>query len=378
MELHKAYKNYKELCKVLEVKIKVGKSKQLQLKEFERYFRYHREGNKFVIDEILITPEDKVDNRKGHSGTSEGSRNNNEVYGTHIDKILLNYFSESDKSIIYTTTNQLSWIVGLINSNYSVASSHKDKYYSYSYEIMNGVVNKVAMWDLFGIIKTSIKSIIRSSLKRLSDSDNKYIDYEESHMIFYNHATRIASKEEEKIIRNIENSVLEKNQVTRKKLQYNDKLMNEYYDEVEELVKKEIDHVDKIFIGYKIHILKSIEQQNVLDDRNYLNKIFMERTNEKMKNITIRTKEKAGNYIGQPNPFWSKFVLERLNFNYMIYTEYVIESLMNINFKNIKEIIINYKAKTHKKMERKKTIETFIDTQNEEDRDMWESVFKEE
>jgi len=29
-------------------------------------------------------------------------------------------------------------------------------------------------------------------------------------------------------------------------------------------------------------------------------------------------------------------------------------------------------------MERKKTIETFIDTQNEEDRDMWESVFKEE
>jgi len=62
---------------------------------------------------------------------------------------------------------------------------------------MNGVANKIAMWDLFGIIKTSIKSIIRSSLKRLSNSDNKYIDYEESHMIFYNHATRIAKRRRE-------------------------------------------------------------------------------------------------------------------------------------------------------------------------------------
>ena len=77
LEPNKIYKNYKKLCNVLNVKIKGGKSKQLQIIDMKRYFKYHNEGNKFIIDEILDIPEDKVDNRKGHSGTSEGSRNNN-------------------------------------------------------------------------------------------------------------------------------------------------------------------------------------------------------------------------------------------------------------------------------------------------------------
>jgi hypothetical protein len=33
-------KNYKVLCELLEEPIKTGKSKQLQLKDFERYFEY--------------------------------------------------------------------------------------------------------------------------------------------------------------------------------------------------------------------------------------------------------------------------------------------------------------------------------------------------
>ena len=37
-------KNYKEMCLVLQEEIKTGKSKQLQLKDWERYFSYHKEG----------------------------------------------------------------------------------------------------------------------------------------------------------------------------------------------------------------------------------------------------------------------------------------------------------------------------------------------
>ena len=48
----KTYKNYKELCGILEEPIKGGKSKQLQMKDFERYFKYHKEGNKITIDDI--------------------------------------------------------------------------------------------------------------------------------------------------------------------------------------------------------------------------------------------------------------------------------------------------------------------------------------
>ena len=41
-------KNYKELCKVLEIEVKEGNSKKAQLKELEEVVTYHKKGNKFV------------------------------------------------------------------------------------------------------------------------------------------------------------------------------------------------------------------------------------------------------------------------------------------------------------------------------------------
>lgn len=48
-------KNYKELCKVLEIEVTDGNSKKAQLKELEEVVTYHKEGNKFVIDDIDYT-----------------------------------------------------------------------------------------------------------------------------------------------------------------------------------------------------------------------------------------------------------------------------------------------------------------------------------
>lgn len=45
-------KNYRELCKLLNIKVKSSNSKKAQLKELERFFKYHKEGNKFIIDSI--------------------------------------------------------------------------------------------------------------------------------------------------------------------------------------------------------------------------------------------------------------------------------------------------------------------------------------
>ena len=66
-------KNYRELCSLVEEEIKDGNSKKAQMKEFERYFKYHKEGYKFVIDEVYETPLPKEDNAR------------NTVYGTHIE-----------------------------------------------------------------------------------------------------------------------------------------------------------------------------------------------------------------------------------------------------------------------------------------------------
>lgn len=65
-------KNYKELCAILDINVEAGNSKKAQLKELERYVSYHKEGNKFIIDEIHEVIQEKT--RKGRS--DKGSTRN--------------------------------------------------------------------------------------------------------------------------------------------------------------------------------------------------------------------------------------------------------------------------------------------------------------
>lgn len=378
LSVGQSVKNYKELCLLLDEEVKAGKSKRLQLKDWGRYFRFSKDGNKFIIDEIYPEPKEKVDNRKGHSGTSEGSRNNNDIYGQYIDQILTDYLADFEETILYKTTNQLSFVAGLINWNYSVASSHKDKYYSFTNAEMNGVINKVAMWDFFGKVKPSIKKIIRSSLKRLADKG--YIDYEEAYMLVYNNQPRAARDEEEALIRKIENSVLEKMQVTRNKLNYNDRLMNQYYADIEKLVFQEIAYVDKVYVGYKIKIKEKIVSENSqAGNRAKVNELFKERTKEKLAKIPIKTKEEVGGYLGKPNPFWGKYKVGRLDFNYLIYVDYVIKSLLSSDFKDIREAIVKQKIVSPKKIERKQMVKQFIDNEEDDEmKDLWNDLYKED
>lgn len=57
------FKNYRHLVDFLGEDVKGGKSKQLQIKEWMRHFDYHKDGNKFIIDELYDVPLDKIDGR---------------------------------------------------------------------------------------------------------------------------------------------------------------------------------------------------------------------------------------------------------------------------------------------------------------------------
>ena len=54
------YKNYKAICEVMEWEPVGGNAKKKQLKELERCCKYHKEGNKFVIDEIYEQPSKNI------------------------------------------------------------------------------------------------------------------------------------------------------------------------------------------------------------------------------------------------------------------------------------------------------------------------------
>ena len=62
-------KNYKELCKVLDVEPKAGgSSKKSQIKDIERYIKYEKQGQKFIIIKIYDNPKEKADKRSKNSG----------------------------------------------------------------------------------------------------------------------------------------------------------------------------------------------------------------------------------------------------------------------------------------------------------------------
>ena len=57
-------KNYKELCKLLEIKVAPGgNSKRAQFKELDTYCSYHKEGQTIIIDEIYSERKKKLDYR---------------------------------------------------------------------------------------------------------------------------------------------------------------------------------------------------------------------------------------------------------------------------------------------------------------------------
>lgn len=49
-------KNYKELCSLLHEEVKSGKSKQLQIKNWKRYFTWDNHGHKYIINEFYDKP----------------------------------------------------------------------------------------------------------------------------------------------------------------------------------------------------------------------------------------------------------------------------------------------------------------------------------
>ena len=85
------FKNYKALCEFMEEPVKTGKSKQLQMKNWERYFQYHKEGNSIVVDAVYDEALKKE--RKKCTDTSNYGSNNIKNIEPMI-KYLMSYWNE--------------------------------------------------------------------------------------------------------------------------------------------------------------------------------------------------------------------------------------------------------------------------------------------
>lgn len=143
-------KNYKELCKLLEVEErKGGRNKQYHHEDFERHFEYHKEGHKYIIDVVYLEPLYKV--------------NKSEVYTNLIQQLILNKLANEHvkgNKIITMSGVSLFESLYMVNSNYKIGRYNQTEI-SEKLDIDISFVNDFYM---------STSSKLRGSLVRSLDS----------------------------------------------------------------------------------------------------------------------------------------------------------------------------------------------------------------
>lgn len=94
--------------------IKTGEAKIAQMKQWSRYFKFSREGNKIIIEEVYSTPKPAI-----------VKRNNVIGYIDHIEKLLLDLLvQDQNNGQVFLSKNKLMQELNMINSNYSYAKQH--------------------------------------------------------------------------------------------------------------------------------------------------------------------------------------------------------------------------------------------------------------
>ena len=105
-------KNYKVMCEILEEEVLNGTSKKAQLNRWKRYFDFHKEGQKFVINEIYDEPFATDDARKRREG----------LYVKYIELLLLEYLSKQSDYKVTVGNKEMYCILGMTNENFSIRS----------------------------------------------------------------------------------------------------------------------------------------------------------------------------------------------------------------------------------------------------------------
>ena len=187
-------RNYPDLCALVCEKASTGKSKQLQIKKWEQYFRYHRDGYAFIIDEIYEQP----------LPSSPRKLRSDNTYITLIETILMSKLKVERK--IKIGKNKLYQILGFFNENYLDINSNNFKNTMQQFQ-ENGITGRLMTadeaqsyyTDFYSFAQSKFNDILTSALKSMQRRN--LIFYRKTFLIteeiYGKHVTRDANKEEE-------------------------------------------------------------------------------------------------------------------------------------------------------------------------------------
>lgn len=268
LQIGYTYKNYKELCSILDEKVLAGNSKKSQMKEWERYFKYERDGYKLFIAEIYYTPLDKVD------GRLDGG--NKLPFISELEMLLIDLLLSHDKQMIMSNSKLLLNLC-LINPNYYDFFRDREKLS----EMIDMELDYII--DFYDVTKSTFKSAINTVTKRLEGKKllihelvmmvqfvdttiqvtptghaklKDVIDYDTntdtyiSKNIKPKEITREATATERELIIGIENDIMiNQFKVTNIQDLYSNGKINSYYNEVSKVLFSELN----IKKAYKAH-----------------------------------------------------------------------------------------------------------------------------
>lgn len=143
-------KSYRQLCELLEIEITGGNSKKAQLKELERFVKYHKEGNKFIVDEVYSEPLEKIDGRVEANKLKAKDHNTWRRY----DNLNIEYDMMFNYGIYKITLNNDIYIGSTIKSfrkRFQQHNSGKDKIMKHTYELLQNGGTFEILHDMTGI-----------------------------------------------------------------------------------------------------------------------------------------------------------------------------------------------------------------------------------
>lgn len=366
MNIEKLYqgqtiKNYKELCLLLDIKPTGGDSKKSQHKELDRYCLYHKEGNKYIIDEIYLNVLEKVDMRNIVKEDDKRHDGNSSVYGEDIKRLLLYLMATSseDDEIILPISILLHKL-SMTNVNYSLGRRNQEKlseilkvdeiYISEFYDtthqnLKRTLENNLNQLDRKSIIRWQTVRMVckRVAEVRYNELDEIVIDMD-TNTISYDirEEYSVATKEQDLIILEAENEIL-------KELELND--INEvfkygkteiFYNKVYAIVKKKA-NIRYYFNGYKLIfnkdiVINELEKygEDVVEVRNELNGKIREKLFDNAINRQNKVEKEFENTFGEMPSSTKKIKKIRIKDDYLDNMQIVIDNVIKLTANDIR------------------------------------------
>ena len=128
LEAGMVVKNYKDLCRLLDLKPTTGRGRQNQVSWIEDYVKYEKQGHKFVIKDVYkdieIVP--MKDNRGGDMSDSE--------HIEYIEKLILDLLAYNEgeqeqkgKGQIFLSKTKMFEALAMVNAGYGASSARTQK-----------------------------------------------------------------------------------------------------------------------------------------------------------------------------------------------------------------------------------------------------------